>query len=195
MFIESMINKITLPITVMMFFLFMMNSHAVILSKSEVEQADISLLQNESAVFQSIGMGIALSLAQCEGVDLCTVDVDVEEIEELLKALDVRINTLTLKQETAEDPAQFEQVLTTYVNTRDDYGAQLEKLKTIKSDLDAEEGFLDDTSALEPDFPVETARDMELREYLEEELELFEDDELEDEESEWDLPELPEELQ
>ncbi len=189
------VHRITISVISIVFMLITLNSHAVILNKSEVEQADIGLLQNESAVFQSIGMGIALSLAQCEGVDLCTVDVDVEELEELLKALDVRINTLTLKQEEAEDPAQFEQVLATYVNTRDDYGAQLEKLKTIQSELDAEEGFLDDTTALEPDFPVETARDMELMQYVEEELELFEEEELEDEESEWDLPELPEELQ
>ena len=167
-------------------------THAAILSKSELEQADIGTLQDESATFQSIGLGIALSLAQCQGVELCSLNVDVAEMEELIRALDTRIDTLTLKQEQAEDPTAFQQVLATYVNTRDDYGSQLEKLKALKSELDAEEGFLDEALPA-PDFPVESARDAELLEYIED-LDLFEDEELEDDESEWDLPPLPDDL-
>jgi len=167
------------------------NVSAVILNKDEVEQADLSLLQDETKVFQSISMGIALSLAQCEGVDLCSLTVEEREIEELINTLESRIETLTLKQEEAEDPAGFEAVLTAYVNERDSYNAYLEKLKMITSTLDNDSELLNDTSDIEPDFPVDSARNEELLNYLNE-LEAFEDEELEDDEDLEDVSDLPE---
>ncbi len=163
---------------------------AAILNKAELEQADITMLQTDSATFTSIQRGIALSLAQCDGVDLCTLKVDEAEMEALINALETRIDALTLKQENVEDPDSFQAILATYVDTRDDYNAQLEKLRELKSALDSDEGFLDEALP-EPDFPVETARDAELLDYIEDELELFEDDELIDDDTEWDLPPLP----
>ena len=169
---------------------------AAILSKDELEQADLTTLQQDSELFKTIGMGITLSIAQCEGVDLCTLNVDVSEMQELINALDNRIDTLTLKQEDTDTPAEFQQVLATYVDTRDNYGAQLEKLKLLDSDLDSEDSLLDQSEQfIEPDFPVESARNAELLEYIEDELSLFEDEELEDDEAEWDLPDLPEDFQ
>ena len=120
------------------------NVSAVILNSEEVEQADLSLLLDETKVFQSIGMGIALSIAQCEGVDVCSLTVEENEIRELLKALDSRIGSLILKQEEAEDPAGIDNVLTAYMNERDSYNAHLEKLQTITSTLDTDSGLLDD---------------------------------------------------
>ncbi len=166
---------------------------AAILGKAELEQADMAMLQTDSATFTSIQRGIALSLAQCDGVDLCSLNVDEAEMEALISALDTRIDTLTLKQENVEDPDSFQAVLATYVDTRDDYNAQLEKLRELKSELDSDAGFLDEALP-EPDFPVETARDAELLDYIEDELELFEDDELIDDDTEWDLPPLPDDL-
>lgn len=160
-----------------------------------MEQADLTTLDNETAVFQSISMGVALSLAQCDGIDLCSLSVDQDELNELINALDARINSLVLKQEAAEDPAAIDQVLTAYMNERDNFGSHLEKLKSLSSELDEGGGFLDDSLELqsEPDFPVETARDAELLEYVND-LELFEEEELEDDESEWDIPDLPDEF-
>ena len=171
------------------------NIAAAILDSKEAEQADLNMLQNETIVFQSIGMGIALSIAQCEGVDLCSLTADEGEIKELINALDKRIESLTLKQEEAEDPVEFDKVLTAYINQRDNYSTQLEKLKTISSTLDKETGLLDDSIDLEgePDFPVESARDEELKQYLND-IELFDDEDLEDDENadEWsELPALP----
>ena len=59
--------KIIVLLTALLFF----NStvSAVILNTEEAEQAELSLLQDETKVFQSIGMGIALSLARCDGID------------------------------------------------------------------------------------------------------------------------------
>ena len=164
------------------------NVYAVILTNEEVEQADLSLLVDEAKVFQSIGMGIALSLAQCEGIDLCSLTVEESEIRELLKALESRIGSLILKQEEAEDPAGIDNVLTAYINERDSYNAHLEKLQSITSTLDSTSDLLNDS---EPDFPVESARNEELLDYVND-LEAFEDDELEDDEDLEDLPDLPE---
>lgn len=139
-------------------------------------------------------MGIALSIAQCEGIDLCSFTVEEDEIQELINTLNARIDSLILRQEEAEDPVGFDKVLTAYVSERDNYTSHLEKLKSITSTLDAEGDLLDDSFELgdeEADFPVESARDEALLDYINE-LEAFEDDELEDDEDLDDLPELPE---
>lgn len=181
--------KFTFFITAALFF--NANVSAVILNTEEVEQAELSLLQDETKVFQSIGMGIALSLAQCEGIDLCSLTVEENEIRALLKTLESRIGTLVLKQEESEDPAALNEVLTAYMDERDNYNVHLEKLIGITGTLDDELDLLDEAIAPETDFPVESARNEELLDYINE-LEAFEDDELEDDEDLEDLPELPE---
>ena len=185
--------RLVFNIALSLLFIVSMNSSAAILEKSEAEQADLGLLSDEPIVFQSIGMGIALSIAQCDGVELCSLTVEESEIQELINALDARINSLILRQEQAEDPEGFDKVLTAYVNERDNYNAHLEKLKEITSTLDTDVDLLDELELdAEPDFPVEAARNAELLEYIEDELELFEDDELVDDEDLGDLPDLPE---
>jgi len=170
---------------------FNVNVAAVILTNEEVEQADLSLLTDETKVFQSIGMGIALSLAQCDGVDLCSLTVEESEIKELLKALDSRISNLILKQEEAEDPAGIDNVITAYMNERDSYNAHLEKLQSLTSTLDSDNDLLEEVDEVEADFPVESAKNEEFLDYLNE-LDAFEDDEIEDDEDLEDLPDLPE---
>jgi hypothetical protein len=166
---------------------------AAILDKKEVADADLSLLQDEAATFHSIGMGIALSIAQCDGIDLCSLTVEEDEIQELIKTLDSRIDSLVLKQEEAEDPVTFDKVLTAYINERDNYSAHLEKLRNMGTPLDDDFDLLEGAVGIEPeeDFPVDSARNEELLDYLNE-LELFEDEEIEDDEDLDDLPDLPE---
>ncbi len=189
-------------LSIKMIFLFIMallinvNVFAVILNNEEVEQADLASLQNETKVFQSIGMGIALSLAQCEGVDLCSLTVEESEIRELLNTLESRIGTLVLKQEEADDPAGLNDVLTAYMDERDSYTAHLEKLQSISSSLDEEPDLLDEPVNEEDNFPVESAKNEEVLDYSSEldafEDDVLEDDELEDDEDLGDLPDLPE---
>lgn len=188
-----MVMRLNTKIVLLIAFIFFINinASAVILNTQEVEQADLSLLQDETKVFQSIGMGIALSLAQCDGVDLCSLTVEESEIRELLKALESRIGTLVLKQEEAEDPAGLNDVLTAYMDERDSYNAHLEKLISITSTLDDDIDLLDEAIESEADFPVESAKNEELLDYMND-LEAFEDDELEDDEDLEDLPDLPE---
>ena len=56
-------------ITFLIIILASTNIYAAILDKDEVDNADLTSLQNETILFQSIGMGIALSIAQCDGVE------------------------------------------------------------------------------------------------------------------------------
>ena len=169
------------------------NMSAAILDKEDVAQADVSMLQDETTVFQSIVLGIALSIAQCEGIDLCSLTVEESEIQELINTLDARIDSLVLRQEEAEDPVDFDKILTAYISERDNYTTHLEKLKSITSTLDADSSLLDDSLELgseEPDFPVESASNEELLDYLNE-LESLEDEELVDDEDLEDLQDLP----
>ncbi len=179
-------------ITFLLIVLASVNTSAAILDKNEADQADLSLLQNETVLFQSIGLGIALSIAQCEGVELCSLTVEEGEIQELINTLDQRIDSLVLKQEEAEDPVGFDKVLTAYISERESYTAHLEKLKNITSTLDDDSDLLEESLESEAaDFPVDSAKNEELLDYLND-LEAFEDDELEDDEDLEDLPDLPE---
>ena len=182
--------KINIFCLVIFTLFFNVNIAAVILNADEVEQSELTLLQDETKVFQSIGMGIALSLAECEGVDLCSLTVEENEIKELLKALESRISALILKQEDAKDSSGIDNVLTAYMNERDSYNAHLEKLRSITSTLDPDT-FLKESNEIDMDFPVESARNEALFDYLTE-LEAFEDEELEDDEDLEDLPDLTE---
>lgn len=167
------------------------NLPAAILDKDEADKADLTILQDETVLFQSIGMGIALSIAQCEGVDLCSLPVEESELQELINTLDERIDSLVLKQEEAEDPIGFDKVLTAYINERESYTAHLDKLKSISSTLD-DDGLLEESfGEEEADFPVESARNEELLDYMND-LEAFEDEDLEDDEDLEELPDLPE---
>jgi hypothetical protein len=185
-----MILRIKIFCLVVFTLIFNVNIAAVILNADDVEQSELTLLQDETKVFQSIGMGIALSLAECEGVDLCSLTVEENEIKELLKALESRISALILKQEDAKDSSGIDNVLTAYMNERDSYNAHLEKLRSITSTLDPD-AFLKESNEIDMDFPVESARNEALFDYLTE-LEAFEDEELEDDEDLEDLPDLTE---
>lgn len=178
----------------LLLFIVSINLPAAILDNEEAADAEVSILQAEAALFKTIGAGIALSLAQCEGDDLCTVNVEEVELKELLKVLSERINVLTLKQEEVIDPEEFQQVLTAYVNEYDNYSSHLEKLNAIKGEIYESEDSVADEFQFEieeADFPVESARNEALPSYLDE-LEAFEDEEILDDEDLGDLPDLPE---
>ena len=177
----------------LLFLLVEVNLSAAILDNDEAADAELAVLQEETALFNSIGVSIALSLAQCEGVDLCTVNVEEVELKELIKVLSERIDALTLKQEEVIDPDEFQQVLTAYVNEFDNYSAHLEKLNTIKGAIyQSEDSIGDDFQfEIEADFPVESAKNEVLIDFSNE-LEAFEDEEIIDDEDLGDLPELPE---
>ena len=108
---------------------------ARIMDDDEARLADTSLLQTEAKMFQNIRQGMTLTQAYCAGTSDCETEIDAAEVERLLSKLNSRINDLTLRQESAEDPIEFEQVLSLYVDERDNYTALLQEIEPLDSDL------------------------------------------------------------
>lgn len=95
--------------------------------------ADISVLEAEANSFNTINKGIALSLALCEGIDLCSPTVNRDELERFINALDARIGSLSQRYEESEN-AELEGVIVAYADARESYTKHLEKLGTIVVD-------------------------------------------------------------
>ena len=108
-----------------------------IMNAEEAGQADTAALTTEAGVFKSIGMGIVLSIAQCEGYEGCTPAVNAGEIDQLIKALDDRINGLVVRQQENEE--DLNEVLTAYVNERENYLRYKDELGAITGEIGAEE--------------------------------------------------------
>ena len=169
--------------------IFVNNSlQAVILNEDEATNADLSVLQDEIVVFQSISMGITLSIAYCEQSDTCSLPMEEKEIEQLINTLENRITSLAARQGKIDDIIGFNKVLSLYIAERDSYTEHLEKIKIIKikyTDADSAE------LGVDPGFPVEAAIDQELLDYLND-LTLFEDEEIKDDDDLEGLPQFEE---
>ena len=107
-----------------------------ILDGIEAEQADQKTLIAEANIFNSIGMGIALSLAQCEDQEQCQV-VNANELEQLLGTLNERIDDLIRRQQGGD--SDYDELLSLYVDQRENYlryQDQLEGLSVIPEAVD-----------------------------------------------------------
>lgn len=87
-----------------------------VLDINEINNADISILLDDTKVFNTIGMGIALSIALCEGKDVCDPTVDENEISQLIDALDQRIEGVVSRQQNNEEG--LTNIITAYVDTK-----------------------------------------------------------------------------
>ena len=113
-------------------------AEARILNDDEAGSADIASLTTESALFETLQKGIALSLAQCEFDAVCAPNVRRQGLQRIVDVLGVRISSIGVRyEETGE--AELEQILISYVDSRDVYSGFIEKLGTIAPELDAEE--------------------------------------------------------
>ena len=159
--------------------LFSVGSQSVILNKEEAAKADLTTLQDEIELFKSISMGIALSIAHCEGNDSCALPMNEKEVQQLIDTLEARIDSLAVRQAEIDDIIGFNKVLSAYINERDNYSMHIERIRSLVINFGNRRNVpeLGD----DPDFPVETAINEELLDYLNE-LSLFEDEELKDDE-------------
>ena len=159
--------------------LFSVGSQSVILNKEEAAKADLTTLQDEIELFKSISMGIALSIAHCEGNDSCALPMNEKEVQQLIDTLEARIDSLAVRQAEIDDIIGFNKVLSAYINERDNYSMHIERIRSLIIRFENRRNLpqLGD----DPDFPVETAINEELLDYLNE-LSLFEDEELKDDE-------------
>ena len=160
---------------------------AVILNKEEAGKADLTMLEDEIELFKSIGMGITLSIAHCEGNDSCALPMEEREVQQLIKTLEDRIDSLAARQSEIDDIIGFNKVLSAYISQRDIYAEHLQKMEDLILRFSNKSRTLE--YGIDPDFPVEAAINQELLDYLNE-LSLFEDEELLDDE---DLEEIPKE--
>ena len=125
-----------------------------ILDREAIETAAPAELSAEASVFESIGIGIALSIAQCESVEFCFLALEQSEIQELIDLLAYRIETLDARRRAGGSEG-LDGILGAYVGQRDNYTGYLEKLRrlraagraeSIESDLNffADEELVDD---------------------------------------------------
>ena len=90
-----------------------------ILDDNEASLADATALSAEAELFKSIGMGIALAIYQCAEESACRPYVSKDELGHLLNTLDKRISDLAAREQ--EQQGAFTEVITVYVNQREDY--------------------------------------------------------------------------
>lgn len=101
-----------------------------ILSNDVAQGADVSALKAEANSFNTIKKGVALSLAMCDGIDLCKPNVNRDELQEIISTLDERIGSIGQRYEETGNK-DLEGVLLAYANAKDDYARYLDKLNTI----------------------------------------------------------------
>lgn len=92
--------------------------------------ADAVVLMAEANLFDTIGKGIALSIAQCEGIDNCTPAVNRNELEIIISTLDTRISSLSERHEETGE-TELEAILIAYANARESYVQYIDKLATF----------------------------------------------------------------
>lgn len=112
-----------------------------ILEQVEVQEAEAKVLEAEAAMFKSIGMGLAISLAHCDEDTDCNIAVSETEIEKLLNALNDRINGLVLRLESGD--TNIEDALVMYANQRDQYIQYQETLAEMTPETGAASGKVD----------------------------------------------------
>ena len=101
-----------------------------ILATDVAQGADVSALQAEAKSFNTIKQGVALSLAMCEGNDLCKPNVNRDELNEIISTLNERISSIGQRYEETGNK-DLEGVLLAYSSAKDDYSKYLDKLNTM----------------------------------------------------------------
>ena len=149
-----------------------------VLDTDEITNADINTLVEDTKVFNIIGMGIALSIAQCDGKDICDPTVDENEIGQLIEALDRRIEGVITRQQNSDE--ELTPVITAYVDTKEKYSDYLQRLSKIARPQIPQEEFVEEDLFTSEDALTED--EYSAFDDFEEDLEDDEDlDELEDE--------------
>lgn len=133
-----------------------------ILDREAIKTAAPAELSAEVSMFESIGIGIALSIAQCESVEFCLLMMEESEIQDFIDLLAYRIDTLAARQQAGNSDG-LNGIMGAYISQRDDYMGYLQKLRGFKAA---------ETPALTPG----------REESIKSELDFFKDEELVDDE-------------
>ena len=133
-----------------------------ILDGETIKTAAPAELSIEVSMFESIGTGIALSIAQCESVEFCLLVMEESEIQDFIDLLAYRIDTLAARQQAGNSDG-LNGIIGAYTSQRDNYMGYLQRLRSFKAA---------ETSALTPG----------RKESIKSELDFFKDEELVDDE-------------
>ena len=157
-----------------------------VLDIDEITNSDINALVEDTKVFDTIGLGIALSIAQCDGRDICDPTVDENEIGQLIEALDRRIEGVVSRQQDNEE--DMSNIITAYVDTKEKYTDYMERLSKItkspvtepaEDEFAGEDIFADEEAMTEDEYSAFDDFEDSLED--DEELDEFEDDSNSDE--------------
>lgn len=133
-----------------------------ILSADELVSHSETELAGELAIFESVGEGIALSLAVCADNVSCQPVLSEPELAKLIETLDIRIQHLRSLPADVRSVNDGDDLLNDYQQTRQQYALYMRELRDIKAadNLDAEieaQGRPSRSRPAEPVTPTKTA--------------------------------------
>lgn len=120
-----------------------------LMQDQNAQGADLNNLKAEAGTFEAIRLGLALSLARCEGKENCEPSIDEGEMDYLLDALQLRVDDVSNRLDSEEDAKQGEQVLAIFENELDSYFYYYDSIRALSGeDLNASISFADDNFGL-----------------------------------------------
>ncbi len=119
-----------------------------LMQDQDAKSADLSSLKAEAGTFEAIRLGLALSLARCEGKESCEPSINEGEMDFLLQALQFRVKDVgnRLESGTENDEKKGEQVLAILENELDSYFYYFDSI--TDEGFKAETNFIDDNFGL-----------------------------------------------
>lgn len=123
-----------------------------LMQDQQAQAADLTSLKAEAGTFEAIRLGLALSLARCEGQSDCETSINEGEMDFLLDALQLRVDDMANRLDTEEDTKQTEQVLAIFENELDSYFYYYDSIRALTGeDVDASISFAEDNFGLKND--------------------------------------------
>ena len=126
---------------------------AGILSDEEAAEATPEALMEEVAVFKSIRQAMTLSLSRCETEAVCDSAATAEEVQQMINAIDARVDGLGARQEAAGNSAGLADVIVAYADERGGLNRVMKKADSMVSpvveNIDESELFGDDSAPAE----------------------------------------------
>ena len=105
------------------------------LSNEAAQTASADELLAEVAVFKSIRQGLTLSVTLCETTNTCDATPTSHEVQQIIDAIDKRVDGLSQRQQDAGNSAGLEDVLVAYGNERSGLSRVLKKIGDTTSSV------------------------------------------------------------
>ena len=124
-----------------------------IMSNEAAQTESPDELMAEVAVFKNIRQGLTLSVTQCEFDSACDATPNSKEVQQIIDAIDKRVDGLSQRQQDAGNSAGLEDVLVAYGDERSGFSRVLKKIgdttSSVVENIDEAEIFGDDAGGEE----------------------------------------------